>query len=158
MTLEELAKRVQVLEDTEAIKNLKARYCEAADDYSNNHVGFSDLFTEDAVYDGGEVVGVHRGKQAISELMSEVHENWTFALHYSALCPNITVDGDTAHAHWYCLTAATVKDAGAVWGGAFYEDKYVKMNGKWFIKEVKLIPQFLTPYEEGWAKKRFPDD
>jgi len=48
-------------------------------------------------------------------------------------------------------------DKEAVWYACTYEDTYVKIEGKWFIKEVKCTNLFQTPYEEGWAKKRFLD-
>ena len=46
MTLEELAQRVQVLEDIEAIKKLKARYCAAAD--GRDEEAFVGCFAGDA--------------------------------------------------------------------------------------------------------------
>lgn len=156
MNLEELEKRVQVLEDIEAIKKLKARYCEIADD-NYNPVEFSELFTEDGVWDGGELFGVHRGKQAIREYFASVPDKISFAVHYSALVPNITVEGDKAYAHWYGFAPMQLADKRAVWDACVYEDTYVKIEGKWFIKEVKCITLFQTPYEEGWAKKRFLD-
>ena len=56
-TLEE---RIQRLEDIEAIKNLKARYAAVCDDKYNPEEAIK-LFTEDAVWDGGEDFGVHKG-------------------------------------------------------------------------------------------------
>ena len=52
MTLEELEKRVQVLEDVYAIQNLKAKYCQLADDNYNPEETIK-LFTEDGLWDGG---------------------------------------------------------------------------------------------------------
>lgn len=156
MTLEELERRLQVLEDIEAIKKLKARYCETADD-NYNPVEFSSLFTEDGVWDGGEIFGVHQGKQAIKAYFATVPDNISFAVHYCALVPNITVEGNRAHAHWYGLCPMQLAGNRAVWYACVYEDKYVKIEGKWFIKEVKCISLFQTPYEEGWAKKKFLD-
>lgn len=156
MTLEELEKRVQVLEDIEAIKKLKAWYCQAADD-NYNPEKFDPLFTEDAVWDGGETFGVYRGKKAIKEFFAHVPEDVPFAIHYSALVPDISVEGDKAYAHWYGLCAMTLTGNKAVWLANWYDDTYVKIKGEWLIAEVKVIVLFHTPYEEGWAKKRFLD-
>ena len=62
MNLEDLARRVQVLEDIEAIKKLKARYCAYCD---NNYDadGLASLFTEDAIWDGGERLGRSVGQE-----------------------------------------------------------------------------------------------
>jgi Fe-S-cluster-containing dehydrogenase component len=52
VNLQELEKRLQALEEIEAIKRLKARYCAMCDaGYDSN--GLAGLFTEDAVWDGG---------------------------------------------------------------------------------------------------------
>ena len=52
MNIEALAQRLQVLEDIEAIKRLKARYCAFCDD-GYNPDGIAGLFVEDGVWDGG---------------------------------------------------------------------------------------------------------
>ena len=46
MTIDQLAERLQVLEDIEAIKRLKARYCAQCDD-GYNPDGIASLFVED---------------------------------------------------------------------------------------------------------------
>ena len=50
--LEELESRVRTLEDTDAIRNLKARYAELCDD-NYNPDGIAELFVEDAVWESG---------------------------------------------------------------------------------------------------------
>ena len=64
MNLDDLARRLQVLEDIEAIKKLKARYC-AYCDQSYDADGLAALFTADALWDGGEILGRHEGREAI---------------------------------------------------------------------------------------------
>jgi uncharacterized protein (TIGR02246 family) len=156
MILEELEKRVGVLEDIEAIKKLKARYCQAADD-NYNPERFCPLFTEDAVWDGGKTFGVYRGKKAIMEFFAHVSKDITFAVHYGTLVPDITVQGDKAYAHWYGLVPMTLTGGKACWLAHFYDDTCVKIKGEWLIKEIKTTVLFQTPYEEGWAKKPFLD-
>ena len=53
MDLNELARKVQMLDDLEAIKRLKHQYCAYCDD-NYNPDGIADLFVEDAVWDGGD--------------------------------------------------------------------------------------------------------
>ena len=154
MTLEELAKKVQVLEDVEAIKKLKCQYAQACDD-NYNPEKIAELFTEDGVWDGGEVWGVHHGKRKIKGYFAQVSKDVTLAVHY-VIAPDITVKGDKAQGQWYGLVPATFHGK-AIWMSVFYNDEYVKMDGKWLAKYMKVSCFFLTPYEEGWAKQRLLD-
>lgn len=77
-TLEE---RIQRLEDIKEIQALKIAYARAADDRYNAD-RLAALFTEDAVWDGGEKFGMHRGRQAIHDFFAPISEAFTFALHY----------------------------------------------------------------------------
>ena len=61
MSLENLEKRIKVLEDIEDIKRLKRRYCLYCDD-SYDADALADLFTEDAVWDGG-IRGKSEGRE-----------------------------------------------------------------------------------------------
>ena len=55
-----LESRIQRLEDIEAIKQLKARYCGLCDDgYPADDL--AELFTEDAIWDGGALGGSVHG-------------------------------------------------------------------------------------------------
>jgi len=58
MSLEDLERRVRVLEAIEDIKRLKHRYCAICDDHYDADA-WAGLFTEDAVWDGG-TRGVNR--------------------------------------------------------------------------------------------------
>jgi len=66
------------------------------------------------------------------------------------------VDGDRATGQWYLVQPAT-REPGtqAVWLAAVYHDEYVRVSGKWLFKYLLLSSNFLTPYEHGWAEKRF---
>jgi hypothetical protein len=152
MDMATLEERIQRLEDIEAIKKLKARYAAVCDDKYNPEEAIK-LFTEDAVWDGGEDFGVHKGTDAIKEFFADVSRNLTFAVHYF-LQPNIKVNenGETASAKWYLWQAATTGDGAAVWVSGLEHDKYRKINGQWLMSEMKLELFFMTPYEDGWHK------
>ena len=154
MNLEELAQRLQVLEDTEAIKRLKARYCGFCDD-GYNPDGIASLFTEDGVWDSGDTFGKCEGADAIRKFFTGAPKQLPFALHY-VMNPMIEVDGDTATGTWYLFQACTfAKGNQAVWGAAKYDEQYVKVNGEWKFRHLCVASQFWTPFEEGWAKKPF---
>lgn len=152
MNLQELEKRVQTLEDIEAIRKLKARYCGYCD-AGYDAEGLISLFTDDAVWDGGSF-GRFEGRKAIYDFFAGVSKLLPFALHY-VMNPQIDVEGERASGRWYLLEPCTfAQGSQAVWGAAYYEDRYLKVGGAWKFQEVKLTSSFWTPYEQGWAKKR----
>ena len=148
-TLEE---RVRVLEDIQEIQKLKARYAAACDNHYDADA-IAGLFTEDAVWDGGRL-GKCQGREAIRAFFKRAPEFFPFAIH-NVMNPIVEVDGDHASAQWYLLQPATMaKDNQAVWLAARYDDEYVRVNGEWKFRSLKVTTRFMTPYEEGWAKKR----
>jgi ketosteroid isomerase-like protein len=153
MNLEDLARRIQVLEDIEAIKKLKTRYCAYCD---NNYDADSiaALFTEDAVWDGG-AFGKHEGREAIRAFFRGAPQIFPFAIH-QVMNPLIEVQGERATGSWYLFQPATLAEGNqAVWLAARYEEEYVKAGGEWKFKHLRVHASFLTPFEQGWAKKKF---
>jgi ketosteroid isomerase-like protein len=150
--LESLETRVQTLEDTDAIRNLKARYAELCDDHYNPD-GIAKLFVEDAVWESGGL-GRFEGRDAIRGFFRGASEIFTFAIHYS-LNPQIEVNGDTAKARWYLFMPCTVGDGDqAMWRAGIDDEEYVRVDGRWMFKSKKSTSVFSTPFEAGWAKVR----
>ncbi len=153
MDLEQLQRRLQVLEDVEAIKKLKARYCAFCDDQYDAD-GIASLYTEDAVWDGGDF-GKHEGREAIRKFFQGASKIFPFAIH-QVMNPIIEVEGDKAKGQWYLFQACTLAEGNqAMWLAARYEEEYVRSGGEWKFKHLKVSPSFFTPYGEGWAKKKF---
>ena len=153
MNLEDLERRLRVLEDIETIKKLKARYCAYCD---NNYDadGIAALFTEDAVWDGGNF-GRYEGREAIRTFFRGAPRIFPFAIH-QVMNPIIEVEGEQAKGQWYLFQPATLAEGNqAVWLAARYEEEYVKVESEWKFKRLKVLPSFLTPYDQGWVKKRF---
>ncbi len=149
-TIEE---RMRVLEDIEEIRKLKARYAAACDD-NYDADAIAALFIEDAVWDGGSL-GTAEGRAAIHKFFSRAAEYFPFAIH-NVMNPIIDVEGDRATAQWYLLQPATMaKGNQAVWLAAVYHDEYVRHEGRWMFRRLSVTAHFLTPYEEGWARKPF---
>jgi hypothetical protein len=153
MSLEDLEKRIRVLEDIEAIKRLKARYCAYCDD-SYNADGVAGLFTEDGVWETG--VGRNEGREEIRAFFKQLPQSISFAIHM-VLNPIIEVDGDTAKGSWYLLCPCTRAETGrAIWQAGRYDDEYVRVDGEWKFKNLKVSHYFFrTPFDEGWVKNRF---
>ena len=153
MTLEDIERRLRVLEDIEELKKLKARYCSYCDD-NYDADALADLFTEDAVWDGG-TRGRADGREGIREFFRGAPRRLPFAVHM-VLNPIVEVHGDTATGQWYLLQACTYAEGNrAVWGSARYDEEYARVGGEWKFKSLKLTSVFWTPFEEGWAKTRF---
>ena len=148
-TLEE---RITMLEDLEAIKQLKSKYAYDLD--GRDWDGVCDFFTEDGKADFGPW-GQYVGKKEIEKFYKETFPpTTTFTLHLTQ-DPIITVEGDRAKGKWYLHESVTFTEGNkATWGAAIYEDEFVKRNGKWrcIYSLVRMI--YLTPYEEGWVKKK----
>ncbi|MDB5107580.1 MAG: hypothetical protein JWM69_521 [Candidatus Binatus sp.] len=150
MEISELAKRITILEDIEAIKKLKARYCEICDD-DHNPDRIVTIFAPDGIWEGAGV-GEHRGHDAILKLFQRFQERISFSQH-NVMNPNIEVDGNRAKGTWYFLGPFTMRKGNrAMWLAARYEDDYVKIDGEWKIQHLRAIGRMSAPYETGWAK------
>ena len=150
---EQLEKRVQALEDVNAIRNLKAQYAAYCDDHYNPD-GIAALFTADAVWES-QGLGRFEGREAIREFFRGASQIFTFAIHYS-LNGQIEVHGDSARAQWYLFMPCTLGEGNrAMWRAGIDREEYVRVNGEWKFKRKTSAPLFHSPFEEGWAKTRF---
>ncbi len=95
---ENLAARLTRLEDIEAIRQLKARYCEICDDDHNTAL-ITSIFTEDGTWEG-KGIGKAEGHQEIRELFTTFQQAIKFSQHM-VQNPIIEVDGNKATARWY---------------------------------------------------------
>jgi hypothetical protein len=80
MPQEDLAQRIQRLEDIEAIKNLKARYCLYCDDNFNVDKIVS-LFTPDTEWVATSF-GPFKGHDQLRDFWTNITKRLTFAIHY----------------------------------------------------------------------------
>lgn len=148
MNLETRLKRVEALEQ---IRLLKAHYCDLCDDgYPAD--ALCDLFTEDGVWDGGEM-GVFDGRDAIHRFFANMPNVMSFAIHHvTNSAVEVSEDAASARGRWYLLQTATMKETNqAVWLAARYEDQLVYTNDRWLFRHVKLASRFFTTHEAGWA-------
>jgi len=101
--LERLERRLQALEDAEAIRNLKARYA-ALCDAQYDADGIAMLFTEDALWESPGL-GRFEGREAIRSFFRGASGIFSFAIHYS-LNGHIEVEGDTPERDGTCSCRA----------------------------------------------------
>lgn len=163
--LRALEARLGVLEDVEAIRLLKARYGELVDErYAGGAPRspaeleriageIADLFTEDALWEGGAALGVCRGRAAIRERFAA--PTLAFSWHYFVK-PQIQVAGDAARARWDLLAPCTSRDGRAMWMAGVEDDEYRRVDGRWLHQRMALRVVFLAPHDRGWARKPGP--
>ena len=151
MNLDDLNKRITRLEDIEAIKQLKARYCEICDD-NHNPDRITSVFSEDAIWEG-RGIGKAEGHAAIRELFAGFQKMMSFTQHM-VVNPVIEIDGDSAKGTWYFFGPFTFVDGNqAKWQAARYHEDYQKVNGVWKIKHLRVKgPGMSADYEKGWAR------
>ena len=153
-TIEELEKRLGVLQDIEDIKKIHYRYF--------NGLNTSDIdeilpcFSEDGVVDvHAGMAGSHEERRAFfQKLLSEHHigKEGLFMVH-----PIISVDGDQATGSWLVYiqfaqprkmsprpTIFTTDDA-PDWMQGYYEMEYARENGEWKISYMKFRCRLISP-------------
>jgi ketosteroid isomerase-like protein len=135
MSLEELEKRIQAIEDLENIKKLHQYYIDLMDNLQYKEV--LDLFTEDATIEVRNW-GVKRGRQEISEVYIGIlakNRGTSRSEGHMAVEPDITVEGNTAKGTWliYMLSQPTIQ-----WIQGRNECEYRKEDGKWKISKLKF--------------------
>lgn len=151
MNQQSLEARITRLEDLEAIKQLKARYCEICDDDHNPEL-ITTIFTEDGIWEG-EGIGKAEGHTEIKALFQNFQKLISFSQHM-VQNPIIEVDGDDARGRWYFFGTFTYyKNNQARWQACRYHEDYRKVNGEWKIKHLRIAEPVMTArYERGWAK------
>jgi len=150
--LEELAKRITRLESLEAVKQLKASYCDICDD-DHNPQRITKIFTEDGTWES-RGFGHAQGHAQIRELFEGFQQSIRFSQHM-VMNPLIEIDGDRAHARWYFFGLFTFTEGNqAKWLSARYHEDYRRVDGVWLIEHLKVKgPGISADYEKGWSPR-----
>jgi len=149
--LDDVLARLQTLEDIQAIRRLKFKYCGLCD------AGFiadeiAALFTEDGVWEAGEPWGNFVGPKAIEEFFKTMPEAVSFSVH-ALSNEEIDVDGDRATGYWRTIIPTTLNmEEGKVphWMFCNYTDEYRKVDGRWMISRIKADVTRTASHAEGW--------
>ena len=162
LSLESLSRRIQRLEDIEAIKYLLVRYAQGSDKKNDPDI-MVPLFTEDGVFDIGTGYGTYVGHDVIRKFLEGAPSIINWSLHYM-ISPLIQVadDGQTADVFCYLWEIANMPNGKGelepvLIGGTYHNDAVKLPNGEWRFKVVRLRMEIMSPYYEGWVKKPFHD-
>lgn len=151
MEINDLERRLTRMEDIEAIKQLKARYCEICDD-DHNPDRMATLFVKDGIWEA-EGFGKAQGPEGIRQLFQGFQKLISFSQHM-VMNPIIEINGSSAKGTWYFLGPFTFrKQNEAKWQAVKYEDDYVKVNGEWKYKHLRAYIRMAAAPNESWAKK-----
>lgn len=151
---EEVYNRLIELEDIEAIRKLKAAYCDACDD---DHDGdaVAALFVKNGTWQqiGGTKNADDRkriGKEEIADFMFGLREaGFIKRSSHIVTNPVISVQGDQASGLWKFLMLYTHQNGTYFRIIGRYEDNYVKRNKEWFFKSLTAHVEENGPYQNG---------
>jgi len=162
-TVEDLKRRLQVLEDESAIRRLMAEMMKKADERDNPRWGerLVEYYTDDGQWVSGsgfaDVGMKERGTAALLKKFT-TGTRITESGHLLGT-ESITVEGDTGNGSWLCFEPTTLKGKDgsdqALWILARYIAEFRKVSGQWKVRTLRFEGIFCTPFEEGWHKQRF---
>lgn len=135
----DLARRVQALEDIEAIRSLKARYLFCCD--RKDTVGMRACFADGAVHIDYGVVGTFTTADALVELFRQVGcHDYMVEMHHGANPQIEIVDATRARGTWslhYFLI--NTRDRTLTQLGGYYEDEYARAGAHWKITRTRFV-------------------
>jgi hypothetical protein len=148
--MSDLEKRIRILEDIEAIKQLKAEYADACDDMYNPE-RMKALFTSDAVWDGEkEGFGKYEGIDAVCGFFAEAPNSLKFGVHWF-LQPRIKIISATeAEGTWYLWQTSTMASGKDIFLAGKEYDTYRKENGVWKMSVMVLELFYAADIKQGW--------
>jgi len=142
----ELVKRIRILEDTEAIKKLKAKYWRCIDRKLWDEL--EECFTEDVIVDYGPDMQF-RGREAVLGFFRDALGKDSVVTVHAGYGAEIEILGETtARGVWALHDRVTIEPESRLKGWGHYEDEYIKEEGKWKIKFTNLsrLRQELTTF------------
>ncbi|WP_338109357.1 nuclear transport factor 2 family protein [Pseudomaricurvus alkylphenolicus] len=149
--LSTLARKIQMLEDIESIKKLKARWWFACDVRSTADMR-SCYDERDFLIDFG-FIGQYRDMDKFIATFEELACHTSHIDMHHGMAPEINITGpDSATGRWrmrFQLLETEKKLVQMMHG--YYEDEYIKINGEWKMKVSKytLMSNLLLNAEEG---------
>jgi ketosteroid isomerase-like protein len=136
MSVADLEKRIQAIEDIEEIKRLHQNYINAMDNLDYEKV--PDYFTDNATVEVRQS-GLKNGRREIEDFYINVLAKSRGGARYDghmAVEPDIRVDGDTAHGTW--LIYMLFSKPSIQWVQGRNECEYRREDGKWKISRLKF--------------------
>lgn len=160
-TIERLERRLQRLEDIEAIKVLQRSYGYFLD--KGLWADMADLFAADGEIEiGGR--GVYVGHSRIHAFLRDVMGRGEDGLNHGQLLNHMQLQGvvsleegsDRAHGRWRAWIQSGQFGERAEFAEGVYENEYVRQDGVWKIARLTWFATYYSPYESGVGKATLP--
>ncbi|HTY51030.1 MAG TPA: nuclear transport factor 2 family protein [Steroidobacteraceae bacterium] len=158
--LSALAKKLAVLEDTQAIENLQDAYGYYLDKWQWSDA--ASLFARQGASIELAGRGVYLGRDRIRASLADafgaegLHQGEVNDHPFYQDVIHIAPDGLTARARVRELAILGKFGVEALIGGGVRENEYVKEDGVWRIKSDHLYQTFLADYSKGWSAGALP--
>lgn len=134
----DLADRIQRLEDIQAIRSLKAKYCAVCDE-GHDPNAIAQIFTADGVWES-PTVGRFEGIDEIRLDFERAGKRISRSQHTIAN-EIIEVNGDRATGTWYIVALfERPAEPGTTWTLGRYHDEFVRVNDQWRIRHLRVQP------------------
>jgi hypothetical protein len=163
MDLEELEKEVTRLEDIQEIENLQKMYGYYMDSHRRRDV--IDLFSDDFESLEIESTGLFLGKEGakrffldndlLEEGQKEVPGWINILILMDGAVIHVDESGTKAKGRWTTWLAEAMPVGGLPrqqWVHGYYENEYVKENGRWRFRKLHWNVTFFTSFEAGWLR------
>ncbi len=157
-----LAARLERVESTLALRDLKARYAALVDRRHRSGAvvepsrldeaasAAAALFTEDGVWDGGPTLGRVVGRRAIARRLADT--TLVFARHFF-VSPRLEIDPadpDRAKGRWELLSPCRDTEGRDFWMTAIEDDEYARVDGVWLHRSMRLETVLVAPADGVW--------
>lgn len=163
MDLKELEREVTRLEDLQEIEDLQQKYGYYMDSHHREEV--VDLFSDDTESIEIESVGLFKGKEGVKKFFLDndlidaeetIVPGW---IHILIMMSQDVIDIDPsgliAKGRWNTWLAEAMTVGGIPrqqWVQGYYENEYIKEDGKWKFKKLCWNVTFFTSFETGWLR------
>ena len=135
MALDEIY--IQEAADRVMIQDLLGRYAFAADYGTGNPESWAALFIEDGIFEIPKISMVARGRPALTKFMDGIHRTVPGIHHVMS---NFVIDVEGDRAQGKCELNEFMLRSEAIYNDlhGWYEDDYVRVEGRWFIKRRRV--------------------
>jgi hypothetical protein len=155
-TLSQLEERIAVMNDESLVRNLQAAYGYYVDRRMWDDA--TDLFAANAVYEAGGV-GIYEGKgirKALERMgpAGLTHGVLNDRLQFDTVV-SLAPGRREARVRGLEMGMLGEADKGeAYWEVSVFDNRFVKEDGLWKVREMRVFPLFRSEYGKGWGKSR----
>ena len=152
-----LEERIAVMNDESLVRNLQAAYGYYVDRRMWDDA--TDLFTVDGVYEAGGI-GVYAGPNGVRRALERMgpagltHGVLNDRLQFDT---TVSIAPGRREAHVRGIELGMLGDADkgeAYWEIAVFDNRFVKEDGLWKVREMRVFPLLRADYDKGWGKSR----